>query len=456
MTNHFNIDSLIRIGIITMIPFFSIPALKADNVIKFKGNNLSAMTIPADKNTGLDNIYVLYDMSGVSISFDSTSNNVRWMKFSNLGGGFAEEISDISVDGSVYTLNSPEGNMGYIIYDNDKVYAFWIVDYSKSVYSIDDIIIPSHQECDMVELEISGNASAINYYTINGKQETLSRDIIIEYNTLAWDENDLLYNQTIASKTVAYINDNVTLTPPPYCDTSFIISGDRFLKYWNMYKSTESEPYITKSVDVNTSAKQTEFISEDNSNRIDTDVDGLGGSAPCEISFSAYVTDAVIHNEWQMSNDSEFENITYRITEQDFTYNFTEEGITFVRFVGSNSDGSCEAYGDVYTVTIGASELLIPNAFSPNDDGVNDVWKVSYRSLLDFECWIFDRQGHQLYHFNNPDDGWNGKRNGKSVKSGVYFYVIQATGSDGKKYKRSGDINIINFKGSNSSVSSEN
>lgn len=439
-----------------MIPIFSVSELMADDMIYFEGNILPQMKVEPDKNTGLDDIFVLYETSGVSLCYKANSNNVKWMRYSNLGGGFAEEIPDVSVNGNIYTLNSPDGNMGYIIYDNDKTYAFWVVDYSKYIFNIDNIVLPDDKECDIVDLGISGNANPIYYYTINGRQETLSREILISYNTLAWDENNRQYNLTEITKSIAYISENISLTPPPYCNTNFTISGDKFLKYWDMYKSIDSDLYITNAVDVTTMVEQGEDSSDDSSNRLDTDVEGLGGSAPCEISFNAYVTDAVIHNEWQMSNDSEFENITYRITEQDFTYTFMEEGVTYVRFIGSNNDGSCEAYGDVYTVTIGASELLIPNAFSPNDDGVNDIWKVSYRSLIDFECWIFNRQGHQLFHFNNPSEGWDGKSNGKTVKPGVYFYVIQATGSDGKKYKRNGDINIINFKGGNSSISSGN
>ncbi|MDE5551617.1 MAG: gliding motility-associated C-terminal domain-containing protein, partial [Muribaculaceae bacterium] len=54
-----------------------------------------------------------------------------------------------------------------------------------------------------------------------------------------------------------------------------------------------------------------------------------------------------------------------------------------------------------------------------------------------------DRYGRQLYYFDNPDDGWDGMRGDKPVSPGVYYYVIQATGADGKKYKKSGDINII-------------
>lgn len=436
-----------------MVPIFSPQKMVGADNISFIGNELPEFTVIPDKNTGIDTIYVLYDLKNTSISYQASSTNVKWMRYSNLGGGFAEEITNISISGNTYTLNLPDGNMGYIIYDNDKIYTFWLVDYTNYLYNVSNIIIPSDQECDTTTLNIIGDAKPIYFYTINGKQEILDRAIIVEYNSLLWNEDNLQYQQEIITKNIAYFSEKIVLTPPPLCNTYFTIIGDRFLKYWNREQEIESNLFTTNAIDCKTIAQQVNDSADDNSNRIETEIDGLGGSAPSEIVFNAFVTDAVMHTEWQMATDEDFENITYRITEQDFSYVFTEEGTTYVRFIGSNGNGSCESYGDIYTISIGASDLLIPNAFSPNDDGVNDIWKISYRSLIDFECWIFNRQGHQVFHFTNPDQGWDGKYNGKPVKSGVYFYVIQAIGSDGKKYKKSGDINILNYKNSNSSSS---
>lgn len=450
------ISEAVRIGIISMVPIFSTQAVLAIDKIGFNGNKMPDISLDASKDTGLDKIFVLYDLNDVVVTYNTESNNVRWMRYGNLGGGFAEELKDIVHNGNSYSLINPKGDTGYIIYDCDKIFAFWLVDYSTHRFTLESVQIPSSQECDAAELNINCNANPIHYYTINGRQETLDREISIEYNTLVWDNEKLNFQQENTTKSLPSISDKVTISPPPYCNTYFTVTGDRFLRYWDMPISMESGLFTTNATDCHTEAIQSESDTEDSSNRIDMKVDGLGGSAPCEISFNAYATDAVIHSEWQMANDEEFEDITYRINEHNLTYTFTKEGTTYVRYIGSNSDGSCETIGDVYTVNIGTSELLIPNAFSPNDDGVNDVWKVSYRSLVDFECWIFDRQGHQLYHFSDPSGGWDGKHKGKPVKSGVYYYVIQATGSDGEKYKKSGDINIITYKGGNSSSNIEN
>ncbi|MGN1257548.1 MAG: gliding motility-associated C-terminal domain-containing protein, partial [Candidatus Limisoma sp.] len=150
------------------------------------------------------------------------------------------------------------------------------------------------------------------------------------------------------------------------------------------------------------------------------------------------------------SADPEFNDVSVSMKDDEITYTFTEQGTTYVRFLAANADGTCTTESEPYQVTIGESALECPNAFSPDaSEGINDVWKVSYKSLTSFKCWIFDRYGVEMCHFEDPSQGWDGKYKGKYVKSGVYFYVIEATGSDGKKYKKKGDINILKSKNNN-------
>lgn len=173
----------------------------------------------------------------------------------------------------------------------------------------------------------------------------------------------------------------------------------------------------------------------------------MGGSAPVKITFSSFCTDAVVHKEWQMSTDADFTNLQLRLNQDEVEQTFEEAGTYYWRFIASNADGSCSAVGETYTVSIGTSELVCPNVFSPGtSEGVNDVWKVSYKSIIDFHCWIFNRWGVKITEFTDPSQGWDGRYRGKLADTGVYYYVIQATGADGKKYKLKGDINIIRYK----------
>jgi len=96
-------------------------------------------------------------------------------------------------------------------------------------------------------------------------------------------------------------------------------------------------------------------------------------------------------------------------------------------------------------VAVSESKLEMPNAFSPNGDGFNDVYKAKegWKSIVEFEAWILNRWGQVLFHWNNPDEGWDGTQNGRPVKDGVYFVRVKARGADGRDYDIRRDVNLL-------------
>lgn len=414
--------------------------------VAFKGNSEKVLSFEPERSTGLNKVFVAYDASMINeMVLSGLYGNIKVYKYSNLGGAYAEEIP-FFYDESEILIKDPSFDMGYIIQDSSSTYYIWLIDYLPHKLEISSISSSDIKECDYTYLEVNGKGGAINFYDINGRQIELSREIHLSYNNLEWDEATEAFIQVSQDKILNHLTSTVSINPPLYCNSVFDISGDRFLEAWGKGIDIRSAVVYANGVDARTSAVQTNVSDEDASNVIKTETQGMGGSAPVDIEFKAYTTDAVIHNEWQISLDESFEQIDYRFNEQNLDYTFNDEGTYFVRYIGSNSDGTCEVIGDTYTVGVGASELKIPNAFTPNGDGINDEWKVSYRSILSFSCTIFDRYGNQLFHFTDPSQGWDGKHKGKDVQPGVYFYVIEAVGADGKKYKKGGDINIIKAK----------
>lgn len=416
--------------------------------ISFEGNREAVLKFTPDKSTGLNNVYVAYDSSQISnMIISGFSGNVNVEKYSNLGGGYAEKV-DFTYNGADVVVNNPAGDMGYIITDAESTHYLWIVNYLPQMLQLNAVMASEIQDCGSTLLDIVGSGGPIYYYTIDGRRTELSREINVKYTNLEWNEQNENYLQARQEKILDHLTSTLSLTPPLFCNSIVTITGDRFLEEWGRAISVESRLLYATGLDVHTSAVQTNQPDEDenNSNIIRSEGEGMGGSAPVDIEFRAYTTDAVIHNEWQIASDQSFEYIDYRFNEQNLDYTFNEEGTYYIRYVGSNSDGSCDVYGETYTVNVGASELRIPNAFTPNGDGINDIWKVAYRSISEFRCTIFDRYGNELYKFTDPAEGWDGTYKGKIVKPGVYFYVIEAVGADGKKYKKGGDINIIKSK----------
>lgn len=86
-----------------------------------------------------------------------------------------------------------------------------------------------------------------------------------------------------------------------------------------------------------------------------------------------------------------------------------------------------------------------PNAFTPNNDGLNEVFKlvgVNLENLSDFDFKVFNRYGEIIFKTNNPLDGWNGKYQDAEVQNGVYGYVIYYK-SLKASFMKSGNVTLL-------------
>ena len=133
------------------------------------------------------------------------------------------------------------------------------------------------------------------------------------------------------------------------------------------------------------------------------------------------------------------------------------------------SDGSTNSSnevhkGDTYTVTvtdeyncIGIDSILIrdvcptfvfvPNAFSPNFDGVNDYFEVQGRNLINLKMSVYDRWGELVFYSNEVDARWDGTYKNQTLPDGIYVYLIELEGYDfkGDAYNEllKGDVSVL-------------
>lgn len=84
----------------------------------------------------------------------------------------------------------------------------------------------------------------------------------------------------------------------------------------------------------------------------------------------------------------------------------------------------CVGYDEVAIIKDCPAHIWIPNSFSPNRDGKNDVFYATGENLENFTLKIFNRWGNLLFETNNIDNGWDGTYKGKLVASGFYVYLI--------------------------------
>ncbi len=127
-------------------------------------------------------------------------------------------------------------------------------------------------------------------------------------------------------------------------------------------------------------------------------------------------------------------------------WTYTDSGSFTVMQIVSGPNGSCPdtAYGEVYI----SPELLvwIPNTFTPNGNGNNDVFIPSFSGMSyvkEFEMMIFDRWGNMIYKTNDKYAGWDGTYNSSKVQVDTYVYKIFVTGMNGLSTDFIGEVNLI-------------
>jgi len=108
------------------------------------------------------------------------------------------------------------------------------------------------------------------------------------------------------------------------------------------------------------------------------------------------------------------------------------------------TDGICSDTTSITIDAFGESTVLIPNVFTPNDDGSNDIFTIDGVNLESVECQIYNRWGQLMYSWSNVKGYWDGRTlSGGKAPDGSYFYVIDAKGFDGTEYSRKGSFSLI-------------
>lgn len=131
---------------------------------------------------------------------------------------------------------------------------------------------------------------------------------------------------------------------------------------------------------------------------------------------------------------------------QNPTYVYPDTGAFQVMLVVSAAGGACP--DTAWAEVIISPELLvwIPNAFTPNGDGKNDIFMPVFSDpsyVTDYEFLVFDRWGNLLFNTNDPYKGWDGRVKGDTGQIDTYVFRCWVRGLDGKDHRFIGSINLI-------------
>ncbi len=107
------------------------------------------------------------------------------------------------------------------------------------------------------------------------------------------------------------------------------------------------------------------------------------------------------------------------------------------------NEGDCPDAASLDVCILPPTPIFIPDVFSPNDDGNNDVLYVRGSGIDGMNFTVFDRWGEQVFTSTHPDFGWDGRFRGKPMPSGVYVYYLTISLNTGVREVIKGDVTLV-------------
>ncbi len=117
---------------------------------------------------------------------------------------------------------------------------------------------------------------------------------------------------------------------------------------------------------------------------------------------------------------------------------------TFTYYVHIKSPYGCEGDDTIKVMVVNQAAFFVPSAFTPNGDGINDVFKpvaVGYKNLNYFR--VFNRWGQEVYYGTNLEVGWDGTYRRKQADIGTYFWEVSFVDRFGSQGFMKGDVELI-------------
>jgi len=409
-------------------------------------SNGAPFSVVPPTSTGLDKVFVYSNVSNAQITYSTnTPTDWTWYRFEqDPATATVVPAGSISTTLTETILENAESNYGYFVQTSSGIrhYCF-VISYIPA--RIDDITFTTEGDvCTNLTLKVTASVDNLVYYTSNALRKTLTREFMLSWNSVEWDGTSKTYKTITQNSTSTNLSYNWSVTAP-LCDTYFTLKGDQFATYFGTSLNYTSALYKAVAVKTNALAVPQEH---EGTNELDKVTVGEypngsspSGPAPLVIDFYSLPSETAQFYEWFIF-DSEDGSGTYkRYSDENLNHTFLESGKFLVKLFVNNS--TCKDSASFFPV-ISESKLDCPNFFTPRSTpGENDEFRVAYRSIIQFHGTIINRWGNVLFEWTDPAKGWNGTFKGKAVSPGVYFYLIDAKGSDRLVYKKKGAINLL-------------
>jgi len=166
-------------------------------------------------------------------------------------------------------------------------------------------------------------------------------------------------------------------------------------------------------------------------------VSSLTGSVPLTVNTTNLSTGALTY-EWFSSYDKKYSTV-----DSSDSFLIGDIGNHPIRLVAFN--GVCSDTLSIFITVLGEVDISAPNIFTPNGDGLNDIFKVETFGISNLKTIIYNRWGDRVYFWEGKNGAWDGftRPSGQKVPTGVYYYTIRAQDINGETHNKKGRIHLI-------------
>ena len=235
----------------------------------------------------------------------------------------------------------------------------------------------------------------------------------------------------------------ITWTSSPYDPTmngqdhnfTIYVSPDRYTEYT---ATVDIRPYNCRSTDVHSVNKPAKVEARMSMSPEEITAENL------QCAFTDVSVGTIMYREWLFHERVPTIPDKHYYGERTVNYTSSIENDTLeVRLIVVNDEGCYDTAVNLYPVFRG--DVWVPNAFTPGRIGANRLLKVGHYNLLEYELFIYTREGLLVFHSTDPDLSWDGTYNYRDCKAGSYVYVLhyRTKSRPSESYEKKGSVLLI-------------
>ncbi|MFW6310169.1 MAG: gliding motility-associated C-terminal domain-containing protein [Prolixibacteraceae bacterium] len=356
-----------------------------------------------------------------------------WEKYNNESGEWEFHLSEI-VDAQESAISSlPDGGYRITITQGEsaEIHRAWV--FNNWLSASANI---TESTCEYFQLAGSFLSGGMRYYDLQSNEAIdVSKNVQVE-----WKEGERLVSSVLEP----------TIYEPPTKDTDYTL---------RVYDRFGCE--ITAEITYESIVPKAEFT-----------VDPQSGEAPLIVTFNnqSENADPGLY-EWffyrdlndikreSEGTDQPVDSIMLVAYDDNPVFTFENSGLYKVKLVAKHASENRTCVDTAYIqdfIEVDTSFVAVPNVFTPNGDGTNDLFVVKFWSMRNIKISIFNRWGKRIHFWDSGDvrgfentwmeTVWDGRINGRFASPGVYYYTVEGTGRDDEKRRKRGFFHLFRGK----------